>query len=210
MRESVRAARRRVAAGFATSYAVGRGLRVINAAYADDRWSVWSDVQSASEELLGFLDPEHVPEVGINLAYALPAAETPDDVCAISGRIVRVGRGAQAVGPPAFGASRHVARIVLAAMAFDPARRAAMNLRYDEGLVDRAREVGLSLGTFDRSQEPAETKTMEWGTREAIRSAETFPDVIYDLGGPEKVAMIRFLADSPAEVVALVRKVMDA
>ncbi|MFQ5920025.1 MAG: thiamine-phosphate synthase family protein, partial [Thermoplasmata archaeon] len=128
--------------------------------------------------------------------------------CAITGRIVRVGERATAVGPPAFGASRHVARIILAAMDFDPARRSAMNLRYDEGLVDRAREKGLALGTFDRADEPPEAKTMEWGTREAIRRAEAFPDVIYDLGGPEKVAMIRFLGASPGEVVDRVRKVV--
>ncbi|MEE9164440.1 MAG: thiamine-phosphate synthase family protein, partial [Thermoplasmata archaeon] len=204
---SVQAARKRVAAGFATAYGVGQGLRLINAGYTEDRWQVWTAVRDTSEELLGFLDPDLIPEVGINLGYAVPAAEGLGDVCAITGRIVRVGTRAAAVGPPAFGASRHVARIILAAMEFDPARRSAMNLRYDARLVDRARGAGLTIGSFDRKNEPQDNKTMEWGTREAIRRAKAFPDLIYDRGGPEKVAMVRLLGDSPAEVVDRVRKV---
>ncbi len=206
--ESIQAARKRVAAGFATAYAVGQGLRLINAGYTEDRWHVWTAIRDASEDLLGFLDPDLVPEVGVNLAYAVPAADGLGDVCAITGRIVRVGARAAAVGPPAFGASRHVARIILAAMQFDPDRRSAMNLRYDEGLVARAREAGAVIGTFDRKDEPTESETMEWGTREAIRQAEAFPEVIYDLGGPGKVPMIRFLGASPSEVVERVRKVV--
>ncbi|MFQ5919362.1 MAG: bifunctional hydroxymethylpyrimidine kinase/phosphomethylpyrimidine kinase, partial [Thermoplasmata archaeon] len=73
--ESVSGARRRVAAGFATAYAVGKGLRVINAAYAEDRWGVWTAVREATEDLLGFLTLELIPEVGVNLGYALPAAD---------------------------------------------------------------------------------------------------------------------------------------
>ncbi len=207
MSESVQAARKRVAAGFATAYGVGQGLRLVNAGYTEDRWQVWTAVRDMSEELLGFLDPDLVPEVGINLGYAVPAAEGLGDVCAISGRIVRVGARAAAVGPPAFGASRHVARIILAAMEFDPARRSAVNLRYDARLVDRAREAGLTIGSFDRKDEPQDSRTMAWGTREAIRRAKAFPDLIYDRGGPEKVAMVRLLGDSPAEVVDRVRKV---
>lgn len=205
--ESIQAARKRVAAGFATAYAVGHGLRLINAGYTEDRWQVWTAVRDATEELLGFLDPDLVPEVGVNLAYALPAADGLGDVCAITGRVVRVGARAAAVGPPAFGASRHVARVILAAMEFDPARRAAMNLRYDAGLMDRARGAGLAIGSFDRKDEPQDARTMDWGTREAIRRAKAFPDLIYDLGGPERVAMVRLLGESPGEVVDRARKV---
>lgn len=206
--QSVRSARKRVAAGFAYAYAVGRGLRVINAGYVEDRWAVWTAVRDATDELLEFLAPDLIPEVGVNLGYALPTADTLEEVCAITGRIVRIGERPAAVGPPAFGASRHVARIILAAMQFDPARRSAMNLRYDETLVARAQAAGLAIGTFDRADEPAESKTMEWGTREAIRRAETFPDVIYDLGGPGKAPMVRFLGASPSEVVGRVHKVV--
>jgi hydroxymethylpyrimidine/phosphomethylpyrimidine kinase len=207
LQDAVQTARRQVAGGFATSYTVGKGLRVVNAAYSDDRWEVWSAVRDAAEELLTFLTPELIPEVGVNLGYALPAAEATDDVCAITGRIVVAGHRAAAVGAPAFGASQHVARIILAAMAFDPTQRSAMNLRYSEGLVKHAREKGMTVGTFERKDQPPKVATMGWGTQEAIRTAESFPRIIYDLGGPGKVPMVRLLGTSPAQVVERAREV---
>ncbi len=206
--ESVRHARRKVAAGFETAYAVGRGFDVINSAYAEDRWSIWRDVKTALPDLLAVLPTDLVPEVGVNLGYALPGAQGGEDVCAIEGRIVRQGGRVVAVGPPSYGASRHVARIILAAMETDPSMRSAMNVRYSEAFVQRMTDVGLKVGTFDRSREPEGASTMEWGTREAIRRLGEVPDVIYDLGGPSKVPMIRILGRNPADVLTKLRELV--
>lgn len=113
-----------------------------------------------------------------------------------------------AVGPPAFGASRHVARIILTAMRFDPSYRSAMNIRYADELVEGFRKSGLQAAAFDRSQEPEDVSTMEWGTEEAIRSVGRVPDIIYDLGGQGKVAMIRILGRNPSEVMEKLRRVV--
>lgn len=204
---AVRHARRRVAAGFDASYAVGKGIPLVHAGYVEDRWAVWQAVRTAVEDLPALLPPDRVPEVGVNLGYALPGAQGEEDVCAVQGRVVRAGGRVVAVGPPAFGASHHVARIILAAMAFDPRVRSAMNLRYTPDLVDRCREAGLRLGTFDRAQEPPDVSTMDWGTAEAIRQAGEVPDAVYDLGGPGKVAMVRLLGRDPPKVLAKLRKV---
>ena len=54
-----------------------------------------------------------IPEVRVNLAYALPGAAVPADVAAIEGRITAV-RGLPYVsGLPEFGASDHMARLIL-------------------------------------------------------------------------------------------------
>ncbi|MFQ5838036.1 MAG: bifunctional hydroxymethylpyrimidine kinase/phosphomethylpyrimidine kinase [Thermoplasmata archaeon] len=206
--ESVRQARRKIAAGFDTSYGIGKGFELLNSAYVEDRWVVLQSVQEAVDELLSFLPQEMVPEVGINLGYAVPGAQGYDDVCAVRGRIVRSGDKAVAVGPPAFGASRHVARVILTVMTFDPSFRSAMNVGYTEELVKRFRAAGLALGTFDRALEPAKVSTMEWGTQEAVRGAGEIPDAIYDLGGPGKVAMLRILGRTPEEVVDKLRRVV--
>ncbi len=206
--ESVALARRRIAQGFETAYAVGGGFRVINAAYVEDRWSVWEAVREGVEELVDILPPRLVPEVGVNLGYALPGATSPEDVCGVEGRIVKRGDKVAAVGPPAYGASIHVARIILAARAFDPSIRSAMNLRYDEGVLEACRKAGVVLGTFDRAEEPAGTSTMEWGTATAIESLGEIPGAIFDLGGPGKVAMIRLLGRTPREVLGTLRRVV--
>ncbi len=206
--ESVARARKRIAAGFDTSYTVGKGFGIINSAYVEDRWQVWQALRKAVKELLTFLPPDLVPEVGINIGFALPGADGYRDVCALEGRMVRVGSEVVAVGPPAFGASKHVARIILAAKKFDPAIRSAMNVKYTADFLEKCGAGGLTLGSFDRAEEPEGVSTMEWGTQQAIRSLGRVPDAIYDIGGPEKLPMVRFLGTTPREVLGKLRRVV--
>lgn len=208
--EAVDRARRRVASGFAEGYAVGHGVEVVEALPREDRHAVWRAVVEATAELVQTLPVALVPEVGINIAYALPGATTLEEVCGLQGRIVRVGHTLQAPGFPEFGASRHVARIVLAAMAFDPTVRCALNLKHTPELVAACRRRGLRVGTFDRSRERRGSSTMEWGTRRAIEELDAVPDVIYDRGGHGKVPMVRVLGRDPADVVAKVSRVLKA
>jgi len=57
----------------------------------------------------------------------------------------------RAVGCPAFGASRHVANIVLTAMRFDPAMRAAMNIRYRQEWISLLESSPLDVASFSRA-----------------------------------------------------------
>ena len=50
------------------------------------------------------------------MGYALPFARDYQEVAAFPGRIIRLPEGMEPARPPAFGASRHVASIILAAM----------------------------------------------------------------------------------------------
>jgi hydroxymethylpyrimidine kinase/phosphomethylpyrimidine kinase len=146
------------------------------------------------------------PEVQCNLGYALPRATGPDEVAAFPGRIVRFPEGLQPVRAPAFGASRHIASVILAAMEHDPRLRCAMNVLFSEALLKRAEEQGLRTAGFDRSREPREVKeregsTLEWGTGEAIRGASGIPDLIYDRGEAGKEPMARILGTDPDDVL---------
>ncbi|MCG7844605.1 MAG: hypothetical protein MIO90_04155, partial [Methanomassiliicoccales archaeon] len=87
------------------------------------------------------------------------------------------------------------------ALAEDPEMRCAMNLRYSEGNVERLSMMGLSIGCFDRGEEPDMVSSMEWGTTEAIKGSGHVPDVIYDRGGPGKEPMIRVLGKDPEQVL---------
>jgi hydroxymethylpyrimidine kinase/phosphomethylpyrimidine kinase len=148
----------------------------------------------------------YMAEVGMQVAMALPYASTKWHVAAVEGRIVRLGEKAKAIGYAKFGASDHVARIVLTAVRHDPSKRAALNLRYDQDLVEAFKKLGQVVSTFDRRLEPPEVKTMEggtlvWGVEEAIRAAGRVPDVVYDLGEVGKEPMIRVLGNSAMDVV---------
>ncbi|MDD1707142.1 MAG: phosphomethylpyrimidine kinase, partial [Methanoregulaceae archaeon] len=79
----------------------------------EEREEVLRVLRTAVEHLAQSLDPVLIPEVGINITYALSGARTKEDVAAVDGRIVRSGGKSYPVGPIIFGASDHVARIVL-------------------------------------------------------------------------------------------------
>jgi hydroxymethylpyrimidine/phosphomethylpyrimidine kinase len=144
--------------------------------------------------------------VGINFVYALPQARYYEDVCALEGRIVGSGKKVARSGCFAFGASRHVSRIVLTAMRFDPDVRSAINLRYSETHVEQMKGSGLKVTSFDREDEPEGEKTMEWGTRTAIGRTGKVPDVIFDRGGVGKEAMIRLLGHDPQDVLRKLKR----
>ncbi len=172
-----------------------------------ERHRVLEDVSAAAkmiEDHSEFLPC--IAEVGTQVAMALPYASTKRHVAAVEGRIVKFGERARAVGCARFGASDHVARIVLTAMGHDPLKRAALNLRYDQDLVAAFKKLGRVVSSFDRRLEPPEVKAMEggtlvWGVEEAIKAAGRVPDVVYDFGEVGKEPMIRVLGNSAMEVV---------
>ncbi|MEM0054001.1 MAG: bifunctional hydroxymethylpyrimidine kinase/phosphomethylpyrimidine kinase, partial [Nitrososphaeria archaeon] len=138
-----------------------------------------------------------IPEVQSNLVESLPYeyAKNVFDVAGITGRIVKVKDSVKAVGKPEFGASSHVARIVLTVIKHDPQYRACMNIRYSPKIVGICKKLGLQVSYFDRKGEPEEVKKIEggslpWGVREAILKHGRVPDIIYDTGDVGKEPMV--------------------
>jgi hydroxymethylpyrimidine/phosphomethylpyrimidine kinase len=173
------------------------------------RWDVARQVRLAARKLELLLTSEWIPEVGTNIAFALPQATVPDEVAALTGRIHRVCSHAEVTGHVNYGASRHVASVVLAAMTFDEEMRSAANIKRTKEHLRRAREAGLQVAFFDRGMEPeGASSTMEWGTLEAIKALGTMPDLIEDAGDMGKEPMIRVLGRDPAEVLDKIRRIM--
>jgi len=152
-----------------------------------------------------------IPEVSSNLGYAIPFAHAKGDIAAFPGRIVRLRDTIATIDAPAFGASQHIASIILTVMRHDPSFRSAMNIRYSPAILKACEEKGFSILGFDRRKEPQEARAEEghslaWGVEDVLRRAGAVPDVIYDEGGWGKEPMIRILGRDPGEVV---RKVIE-
>jgi hydroxymethylpyrimidine/phosphomethylpyrimidine kinase len=152
-----------------------------------------------------------VPEVQSNLGYALPFAEVFDDVAAFPGRLVRLGNRLVSLKAPAFGASQHIATIILTIMRHDPAFRSVMNIRFSEERVEQCKALGWKVNSFDRREEPKAVKeeegsSLEWGTEAVLSREPEIPDVIFDRGDLGKEPMIRVLGRTPDEVVGKVLK----
>ncbi len=155
-----------------------------------------------------------IPEVQSNLAMALQCADSTTEVVAFPGRIVRFKGSIKTVGCPEFGASSHMARVVLAAMKHDQHIRSAMNIRYGNDVVKAAQKGELVIGTFSREKEPESIKeregsTLDWGTNYAIEQLGNVPDIIYDKGGTSREAMVRVLGENPRDVVQKVEKIIN-
>jgi len=212
MQEAIDSARRFVARAIEGRLDVGKGIMPVNPMAAllldAEKGRAIEEVWAAAKLLVAERKfAKLLPEVGSNIAMALPGAKRTSDVVGLSGRIVRVGGQPLLTGYPKVGGSEHVANIVLTAMRHDPRIRAGLNIRFSGEILRSCRKLGLRVVGFDRSKEPRGVKTMVWGTEQAIKKAGRVPDVIFDRGALGKEAMIRLLGRSPIEVAELAQRI---
>ena len=170
-----------------------------------------SDLEDAiaifTKERIGNL----VPEVQTNIGLGLSNAKKHEDVLAVPGRVIKNGEDIFTGARPQFGGSRHVANIVLTVMQHDPNKRAVMNIKYTDTLLQICKKLKFKIASFDRSKEPKKVRvregsSLEWGTDKAITSFGSVPDIIYDLGGIRKEEMIRVISE---DMESLVKKILD-
>lgn len=208
--EAVRMAKEYITTVIRFSLHIGGGRGPVNhftpASREIERYRCIEELRNALQRLKDSRCGNIIPEVQSNLGYALPYARSRDDVGAIPGRIIRVGENVRTLGDPVFGASGHIASIILAAMRYDCDWRSAMNIRFSEDIIRICRELGYSIDTFDRSDETEEIKakegsSLEWGTGYVLSKRDTIPDIIFDRGDVGKEPMIRILGKTPYDVV---------
>lgn len=157
--------------------------------------------------------PLVVPEVGTNVAMAIPGAKSVDDVAAVPGRIVVVEGRARAVGCPWFGASSHLARLLLERMKYDPNKLGAINIQFSSSILKAVEHVAqqrsLVISYFEREKEPPEVakvegKSLPWGLRQAIENAGgKIPDIVWDGGGVGKEAMVRIFGKNAVDATKI-------
>jgi hydroxymethylpyrimidine/phosphomethylpyrimidine kinase len=180
-----------------------------------ERYPVIQELKRAMEMLKEGKVGHLIPEVSSNLGYALPYAEGIGDIAAFPGRIVRFKDSVATHSDPEFGASRHVANIILTVMQFDPEYCSAMNIRYSKENVAKWKKEGFIGGSFDRRLEPKRVKeregsSLEWGVGEVLKRMRRIPDFIYDEGGVGKEPMIRVLGRNPMEIVNKIKKAVSS
>jgi hydroxymethylpyrimidine/phosphomethylpyrimidine kinase len=211
--EAVKKAKEYITWSIRDAYSPGKGAKVLNHLFLlekeAERYAVLSRLEAALEEIVS-LPGFHalIPEVGINFVYSLPHPRVIKDVAGIKGRIVNAGGKALVAGCVGFGASRHVARVLLAASSKDKSIRSAINIKYSQETLNALKSAGFNVASFSRDEEPPGVSTMEWGTLNAIENYGSVPDAIYDEGAVGKEPMIRILGRNPKEIVSKVRKIL--
>ena len=153
-----------------------------------------------------------IPEVRVNLVYALPGATTPSEVAGVEGRITVVGGFPRASGMPSLGASDHMARLVIEVRKYDPKINAGINFKYDEVVVDVVKEYcserGILFGWIDRTKEPAEVAkqdgaSMPWKIKQLVANAGGVPRLFYEGEGWGKEPLFVALGKDAVEVATI-------
>ncbi|MCP8312004.1 MAG: bifunctional hydroxymethylpyrimidine kinase/phosphomethylpyrimidine kinase [Candidatus Methylarchaceae archaeon HK02M1] len=155
-----------------------------------------------------------IPESQTNVAMALPLADDIVDIAAIPGRIVKVGKKIKASSCPEFGASSHIARMILTIMRFNNKIRSGLNIKYSEETLEVCKGLGLKVSYYDRMEESSKIKkvegmSMSWGAEQAIKRIGTVPDVIYHKGDWGKEPMIVLLGKTAVEVAGTAIKLSN-
>jgi hydroxymethylpyrimidine/phosphomethylpyrimidine kinase len=110
----------------------------------------------------------------------------------------------------AFGASSHMARLIIELMKTDPSVRAGIDFAnpfgFSDWLSDYCTKQGWASAMIDRRTEPAELRiaegsSMQWKAAEAIRAASgRVPKIICDAGGMGKEPVCIIVGNEPLGV----------
>ncbi|MGA2935219.1 MAG: thiamine-phosphate synthase family protein [Methanomicrobiales archaeon] len=151
-----------------------------------------------------------IPEVRTNLVYARAHAKTRDDVFAIDGRITVVEGRPRAAGRVRFGASSHMARLIIELRKVDLSVRAGIDFANTPHLTawleDHCRTKGWVFSVIDRRGEPegikeTEGASMPWKVAEAVRMAGgKVPKIFYETGAVGKEPVSVLVGSDPIEV----------
>jgi predicted fused transcriptional regulator/phosphomethylpyrimidine kinase len=150
-----------------------------------------------------------VPEVRVNIAYALPGAATTEEVAAIDGRITVIEGMPHACGLPAWGASDHLARRIIEIRKFAPDVNAVINFKFDDRILAAvrlyAKAKSISLGSVERAAEPREFsaedgRSMPWKVRRLYEKYGEIPPLFYEDAGWGKEPLFLALGKDAVEV----------
>ena len=157
-----------------------------------------------------------MPEVRVNIVYALPWAKTGKEVAAIDGRITVVGGYPHASGLPRWGASDHMARLVIEARKHNQEINAGINFKCDEKIIAvvkaYAARKGLKYGWIDRTTEPdsaavVDGQSIPWKIKYLLKNYKGVPDLFYEGDGWGKEPLFFALGANALAVVKTAKEI---
>ena len=134
-----------------------------------------------------------VPEVRTNIAAAAEGARDLGDVAAFPGRLTVVRGRVVSLGPPEFGASRHMASVLLAAKRVNERVRAVTCLKYTRAVEAAIEKLGLDSAVVDRSRFVS--------VEGFVASLSEVPSIVIDPGGLG-IEPVAYVFGSSATLVA--------
>ncbi|MGI0082266.1 MAG: bifunctional hydroxymethylpyrimidine kinase/phosphomethylpyrimidine kinase [Nitrosopumilaceae archaeon] len=211
VKESVRFAKDYAVESIKNSQKIGKGITISKASYADQIEKNLADAIASFSNLKNVY--KVIPECQTNFVFSKSNPKSLSDILGVSGRIVKDDKSVVMVGSLKYGGSKHVASAVLQVAKKFPDIRSALNIKYDEKLIRKAKEKKFAILSYDRSKEPYKTKinegaTISWGIMDAIKNAKSQPDLIFHKGDVGKEPMILIFGNKPKDVLAKLNKII--
>ena len=163
------------------------------------------DLLDAERRLREANPAQLMPQVGLNLARAVPAAASPGDVLAFPGRIVEAGGRIVSPAPPAFGGSGHLAGVLLELRATRPAMLALANVRGGSDVLAAAKRLGWKVAPVRRGPR----SNGDGPVLEAARSARA-ADALHDPGAHGLEPCLYVPGSDAADAVGRLLRLHDA
>lgn len=150
-----------------------------------------------------------MPEVSVNIACVAGGAESPADVVAIPGRIVKVKGRAKAMLPPEAGASAHMARVLLLVKGSRSDIRACVNLRFDRRMGEAVKKLGLRTMRLKNYPDTGDDPTIG-ALERSLKSSPGRFDALVDEGGSGIEPNLYLFSDSARGAAEEALEVADA
>ena len=204
--KAVKIAKKFVYQSIKNSINIGKGINITHQEIPKDALSLHNSIDEFRQ-----IKNIHrvIPECQTNFVFAKTNPKTINDVLGISGRLVKTGKEIEIAGQIVYGGSQHVASAVIEVNKKFPEILSCINIKYDKKIILKAKKLGLTVLSYDRTKEPKKIKSKEnssiiWGVANSLKNK--CPDLIYHKGDIGKEAMILIFGINPSNVIKKVSK----
>lgn len=159
-----------------------------------------------------------IPEVRVNFAYAIENPKQVKDVAAVDGRITVVDKHPKASGKIKYGASDHLARILIEIAKYDKCIRSAINFKFSKEIMSAVQKFSnknsLIIGKIDRKNEPRRTQSkdgesIQWKVKYMYEICNSkIPRIFYENEGWGKEPLFVVTGITPNQVLQTIKSIL--
>jgi predicted fused transcriptional regulator/phosphomethylpyrimidine kinase/predicted transcriptional regulator len=167
-----------------------------------ERLKMMQEIKKAVENLVSskeffFL----IPEVYTNLAYSLPNPQGINDVLSFPGRIIKFKNAVKIISEPEFGASKHIANMLIEANKKNQEIRACICIKYDENILRIIKSLKYSFAFNYKKKKIYQDPVVE-AFKEFLKN-NPVPQILIDKGGKGLEPVCYIFGRNPSEVVSI-------
>lgn len=158
-----------------------------------------------------------IPEVRVNFVYGNKNMKSIKNIAGIDGRITVVNNKPYPAGKVKFGASDHLARLLLEVKKYTKKYFSAINFKFDKEILKIVKKVAqkrkIKLGVIERKKEPKniqseDKKSIPWKVAYLYKKYKEIPQIFYETAGWGKEPLFVILGENPKEIVLIIKEIL--